>query len=217
MSQEFDQISLDPRPPTSHRDIPTLNSFSSSSDDALYASPSNELSPVFIPPPPPPPISISYSENLSQPHPNTIERFFGRSRLLTTSLDKIPTNNNNNNNNCSTRSSSSCLVPSTDEQLRPSWSTSPTPHWRTDEQKLPLPTILKRYSSMDVDRISETDSNRFLNRNDTEFNVNEENKDMHKQKHVSYSLMNTSTSLVDSPSTILPIIRDKSSNLVMFI
>jgi hypothetical protein len=214
MGQEFEQMSLNHHH-HHHRDLQTLNSFSSSSDDPLYSSPPNELQ---LPLPPPPPLSSSYNENLSANVNNTTERYFGRSRLITTSLDKIPMNNNAYDH--------PSLHPSY-EHTRPSWYTSPSPQWRMDDQ-LPLPSVLKRHSSKNDDHLNGIDPNRFLSTKVTEYNV-KENKYIQKyhhhhhhhhrkeQKHVTYSLMNTSTPLVDSSTPILPIIQDKSSSLLMFI
>jgi hypothetical protein len=207
MSQEFEKISLN--------HLQTLNSFSSSSDDALYSSPPNEL---HLPLPPPPPLSSSYNENLSININNTTERYFGRSRLITTSLDKIPMNNN-----AYEHPSSTSLLRPTYENTRPSWYTSPSPQWRMDDP-LPTASILKRRSSRSDDHRNGTNPNRFLSTKVTEYDI-KENKDIQKynhhyrkeQKHINYSLMNISTPLVDSSTTILPIIQDKSSNLLMFI
>jgi hypothetical protein len=205
MSQEFEKISLtEPR----HRDLPVMNSFSSSSDDAIYPSPPNELhSPL--------PLSSSYNENLSTNINNTTEYYLGRSRLITTSLDKIPMNNNAYDH-------SSLLHPSY-EQNRPSWYTSPSPQWRMDDQQS-MASVLKKHSSKKSDHLNGIDPNRLLRTKVTEYGV-KENKYIQKynhhhrkeQKHVSYSLKNSSTPLVDDSSTILPIIQDKSSNRLMFI
>jgi len=214
MSQEFEKMSLTHH----HRDLQTLNSFSSSSDDALYSSPPNEL---YLPLPlPTPPLSSSYNENLSANINSTKERYFGRSRLITTSLDKIPMNNNAYNH-----LSSTCLLRPSYEHTRPSWYTSPSPQWRMDDQ-LPMASVLKKHSSKNDDHLNGIDPNRFLSTKVAEYDV-KENKYIQKynhhhhhrkeQNHVSYSLMNTSTPLVDNSTTILPIIQDKSSSLLMFI
>jgi hypothetical protein len=218
MSQEFEKMSLTHH--NHHHDLPIVNSFSSSSssDDALYSSPPNELN---LPFPSPPPLSSSYNENLSIHINNTTEHYFGRSRLITTSLDKIPMNNNANNH-----PSSPCLLRPSYEDTRPSWYTSPSPQWRMDDQ-FPMATVLKRHSSKKDNHsngIDSIDPNRLLRTKVTEYDV-KENKYIQKsnhhhpqkeQKHVSYSLMNASTPVVDD-STTIPIIQDKSSNLLMFI
>lgn len=215
MSQEFEKISIT----NPHRNLQTLNSFSSSSDDALYSSPPNELQLPL----PPPPLSSSYDDNLSANINNTTERFFGRSRLITTSLDKIPMNNNNNNN-AYDYPSSPCLLRPSYENTRPSWYTSPSPQWRMDDHSS-LASVLKRHSSRNEDHLNNIDPNRLLSTKVTEYDI-KENKYIQKynhhhhqkeQKRVSYSLMNTSTSLVDNSTPILPIIQDKSSSLLMFI
>jgi hypothetical protein len=208
MSQEFEKISLN-----HHHNLPTLNSFSSSSDDALYSSPPNEL---YTPLPPPPLLSSSYNEIPSANINNTKEYYFGRSRLITTSLDKIPMNNHN----AYDHSSSTCLLHPSYEHTPPSWYTSPSPQWRMDDQ-LPMVSILKRHSLRNDDHLNGIHPNRFLSTNVAAYDVNENKKyNNHyrkEQKRVSYSLMNTSAALVDNSTTVLPIIQDKSSNLLMFI
>jgi hypothetical protein len=213
MSQEFEETSLNHHHP--HRDLQALNSFSSSSDDALYSSPPNE--PYLPPPPPPPPplLSSSYNEIPSANINKTNEYYFGRSRLITTSLDKIPMNHN---------SSSTCLLRPSYEQMHSTWYTSPSPQWRMDDQ-LPMISILKRHSLRNDDHLNGIDSNRLLSTNIADYDV-KENKNIQKynhhyrkeQKRVNYSLMNTPTALVKNNSTtVLPIIQDKSSNILMFI
>jgi hypothetical protein len=222
MSQEFENMSLTHH----HRDLPTLNSFSSSSDDALYSSPPNELHlPLSQPPPlpPPPPLSSSYNEILFANINNTTERYFGRSRLITTSLDKIPMNNN-----AYDYPSSTCLLHPSYEHTRPTWYTSPSPQWHMDDQ-LPLTSVLKRHSSKNDGHLNAIDPNRLFSTKVAAYDI-KENKYIQKynnnnhhhhhrkeQNHVSYSLLNTSTPLADNSTTILPIIQDKSSNLLMFI
>ena len=211
MSDEFDKISLnDPHP---HHDLQVFNSFSSSSDDALYSSPPSEL---HLPPPPPPPplLSSSYNEIPSANINNTTEYYFGRSRLITTSLDKIPMNHN---------LSSTCFLRPSYEQMRPTWYTSPSPQWRMDDQ-LPMVSILKRHSLRNDGHLNGIDSNRLLSTNVAEYDVKEDRniqKYNHhyrkEQKRVNYSLMNVPTALVENSPTVLPIIQDKSSNLLMFI
>lgn len=209
MSEEFEKLSLD-RPP--RRELAALNSFSSSSDDALYSSPPTE--PQHLPLPMPPPLLLSSSscdEILSSNTNKTTERFLGRSRLITTSLDKIPMNNHQTYEQLS----STCL-------LRPSWYTSPSPQWRTDDQ-LPMISILKEYASENHTHRNGSHSNRLINTKVSDYDIKENNnipKSIHhrkEQKHISYSLMNTSTAFVDNSSTVLPLIQDKSSNLLMFI
>ena len=215
MSQEFEKISLTN---SNHRDFPIINSFSSSSDDAIYSSPPNEL---HLPPPPAPlPLSSSYNENLSTNTNKTTEYFLGRSRLITTSLDKIPMNNNAYD----PPSSSSLLRPSY-ELNRPTWYTSPSPQWRMDDQQL-MTSVSKEHSSKNAEHLNGIDPNRLLRTKVTEYDI-KENKYTQKynhhhhhrkeQKHVNYSLVNSSTPLVDDSITILPVIQDKSSNLLMFI
>ena len=214
MSEEFEKLSLDhPR-----RDLPILNSFSSSSDDALYSSPPNE--PHHLPLPMVPPLSSSCDEILSSNPNNTIERYFGRSRLITTSLDKIPMNNHH----AYDQTSSTCHLQPSYERSRPSWYTSPSPQWRTDDQ-LSMISILNEYPLEYNDHRNGMNPNRLLNPKVSSYDV-KENKNIPKSthhyhrkehKHISYSLMNTSTSLVDNTPTVLPIIQDKSSNLLMFI
>jgi hypothetical protein len=213
MSQEFEKMSF------THHTLPMINSFSSSSDDALYSSPPNEL---HLPLSSPPPLSSSYNENLSKIINNTTERYFSRSRMITTSLDKIPMNNNGYGDS----SSPPHLCPSY-ENIRPSWYTSPSPQWRIEDQ-LPMVSVLKRHSSKRDDYLNAIESinpNQSLRTKTTEYEI-KENKYIQKynhhrhrkeQKHVSYTLMNTSTPLVNDSPTILPIIQDKSSNLLMFI
>ncbi|CAF1937909.1 unnamed protein product [Rotaria magnacalcarata] len=216
MSQEFEQLSL--THDHHRRDLPIINSFSSSSDDALYSSPPDELHLSW---PSAPPHSSSYNENLSTNINHSTERYFGRSRLITTSLDKIPMNYNTYDHN-----SSFNLPHSSYEKTSPSWYTSPSPQWRTEDQ-LSMVSMLKKYSSKNDDHLNGIDCidpNQLLRTNIVEYEVNEHNyvqKYNHhhrkEQKHVNYSLLNTSTPLVDDSTTILPIIQDKSSNLLMFI
>ncbi|CAF0721208.1 unnamed protein product [Adineta steineri] len=207
MSLEFEKMTI-----THHhrRDLPIINSFSSSSDDeAIYSSPPNELHL-------PPPLSSSYNENLSTHTNNTTECYLGRSRLITTSLDKIPMNNNAYDH----LSPSYILRPSY-ESTQPSWYTSPSPQWRTDDQ-LPMTSILKRHSLKNDSYLNGTDN---INHNQlvTDYDIKENrfipkyNHHRKEPKHVSYSLMNTSTPLVDDSTPMLPIIQDKSPNLLMFI
>lgn len=221
MSQEFEKISLN----HPQHNLQTLNSFSSSSDDALYASPPNELQLPLLPPP----LSSSYNENLSTNINNiTTERYFGRSRLITTSLDKIPMNKNQNQNHNHNDSydypSSPCLLRPSYEQIRPSWYTSPSPQWRMDDQSL-LTSVVKKHPSKYNDHLNDINPNRLLSTKMTEYDI-KENKYIQKsnhhnhrkeQKRVSYSLMNTSTPLVNNSTPIFPLIQDKSSSLLMFI
>ena len=201
MSDDSEKIS-----PELHGDLQPLNSFSSSSDDALYSSPPSE---PYFPPPHPSLLSSSYNEIPSANINRTSEYYFGRSRLMTTSLDKIPIN---------AYSPSTCLLRPSYEQMRPTWYTSPSPQWRMDDQ-LPMGSILKRHSSRNGN-----ESNRLLSTNIAEYDV-EENKNIQKynhhyrkeQKRVNYSLMHPPTALVENSPTVCPIIQDKSSNLLMFI
>jgi hypothetical protein len=125
------------------------------------------------------------------------------------------------NNNAYDHSSSSCVLRPSYEHTRPSWYTSPSPQWRMDDQ-LPTASVSKRHSSKTDHHLnSTTDPNHLLKAKLTEYDI-KENKFIHhhhrqEQKRVSYSLMNTSTPLVDDSTPILPIIQDKSSNLLMFI
>ena len=211
MSEEFEKLSLDPP----RRDLQTLNSFSSSSDDALYSSPPNELHQLPLPMPPPLLSSSSCDEILSSNTNNTTERYLGRSRLITTSLDKIPMNHHQTYD---PSSSSTYLLRSTYERSRPSWYTSPSPQWRTDDQ-LPMISILKEYASQNNDHRLGIHPNRLLSTKVTDYDINLPNSTHHRkeQKHISYSLLNTSSTLVDNSPAVLPIIQDKSSSLLMFI
>ncbi|UJR28800.1 hypothetical protein I4U23_010025 [Adineta vaga] len=199
MSDEFEDMSTIPDQ-YFHRDLPMMNSYSSltSSDDALYSSPPNELQLPSLPPL----LSSSSHDNLSRHLNHTTEYFIGRSRLITTSLEKIPLNTNSYDH----LSSSHTLRPSY-ENSRASWYTSPSPQWRIDDQLL-IPSILKRHPSK-----------KDLNQLVTDYDINENRKSFNhhrkEPKHVNYSLMNTSTPLVDDSSSMLPIIQDKSSNLLI--
>ncbi|CAF0934089.1 unnamed protein product [Adineta ricciae] len=193
MSDEFEDTSLIPdhEPPM----ISSYSSLASSSDDALYSSPPNELQlPSSLPL-----VSSSSHNNLST---HTTEYHIGRSRLITTSLEKIPLNNNSSNH-----FSSSCTLRPSYEHSRASWYTSPSPQWRVDDQ-LSVPSMLKRHPS-------KRDLNQLVTDYHLQPKFNEQRRK--EQKHVSYSLKNTSTPLVDDSSSMLPIIQDKSSNLLMFI
>ncbi|CAF1196031.1 unnamed protein product [Rotaria sordida] len=219
MSQEFEKLSLTHH---HHRDLSIINSFSSSSDDVVYSSSPNEFHLPYSPPVLL--LSSSYNENLSTNINNTTECYFSRSRLTTTSLDKIPINHNAYDH----RFSSYHSRPSYEKTV-PSWSTSPLPQWRTDDQ-LSMVSVLKKHSSKNDDYLNGIDTidpNRLLRTKVTEYGV-KKNKYREKynhhhhhhrkeQKHVSYSLLNTSTPLVDDSTTILPIIQDTSSNILMFI
>ncbi|CAF1192309.1 unnamed protein product [Adineta ricciae] len=193
MSDEFEDTFLirDHEPPM----ISSYSSLTSSSDDALYSSPPNELQL----PSSPPLVSSSSHNNLST---HTTEYYIGRSRLITTSLEKIPLNNNSSNH-----FSSSCTLRPSYEHSRGSWYTSPSPQWRVDDQ-LSVPSMLKRHPS-------KRDLNQLVTDYHLQPRFNEQRRK--EQKHVSYSLKNTSTPLVDDSSSMLPIIQDKSSNLLMFI
>ncbi|CAF4550870.1 unnamed protein product [Rotaria sp. Silwood1] len=228
MSQEFEKLSLTHHHRHHHHhhhcDLPIINSFSSSSDDVFYSSSPNDF---HLPFSSAPPLSSSYNENLSTNINNPTERCFGRSRLITTSLDKIPINSNAYDH----KSSSYHSRPSYDKTL-PSWSTSPLPQWRTDDQ-LSMVSVLKKHSSKNDDYLNGIDTidpNRLLRTKVIEYGVkgnkyiakynnnnNKNNNHRKEQKHVSYSLLNASTPLVDDSTTILPIIQDKSSNIIMFI
>ncbi|CAF2932274.1 unnamed protein product [Rotaria sp. Silwood2] len=225
MSQEFEKLSLTHN--HHRRDLPIINSFSSSSDDIfLYSSSPNEF---HLPFPSVPPLSSSYNENLSANINNSTEHYFSRSRLITTSLDKIPINHNAYDHKPSPYHSRSSY-----EKTLPSWSTSPLPQWRTDDQ-LSMVSVLNKHSSKTDDYLNGIDiidPNRLLRTKVTEYGVkgnkyiekynnnNNNNNNHHRRKeqnHVSYSLLNASTPLVDDSTTILPIIQDKSSNIIMFI
>ena len=193
MSDEFEDTSLihEHEPPM----ISSYSSLTSSSDDSLSSSPPNELQL----PSSPPLVSSSSHNNLST---HTTEYHIGRSRLITTSLEKIPLNNNSSNH-----FSSSCTLRPSYEHTRASWYTSPSPQWRVDDQ-LSVPSMLKRHPS-------KRDLNQLVTDYHLQPKFNEQRRK--EQKHVSYSLKNTSTPLVDDSSSMLPIIQDKSSNLLMFI
>ena len=212
MSKEFEKLSH-----TDHHydnNLPIPNSLSSF-NDILNSSPTNQLQLTMSSLPP---LSSSYDENLSSNINNTTERFFGRSRLITTSLDKISTNHNL----CDYSLSSYRLRPSY-ENARPSWYTSPLPQWHTDDQ---LSIVTKDSSNKDnnLKTIDTIDPNRLFRTKAIRHSI-KENKYVEKYNHhnqkelnpVDYSLLNTSTSLVDDSTTILPISQDKSSNLLMFI
>ena len=201
-----------PAPFHHHRhEIPNVNSFSSSSDDALYSSPPDEL---HVPVPSVPLLSSSYDGTLSAHMQNTAERYFGRSRLVTMSLDKFPLNNNAYEHPFSP----SFLRPSY-ELARPSWYTSPSPHWRLDEQQTMM--------SMSKGHASKTDEhfNRLLGNKPIKYQIQEKtymdtwNSHHHNRnepKHIGYSSMNASTPLLTDSSTMFPIIHETTSNLLMF-
>jgi hypothetical protein len=86
------------------------------------------------------------------------------------------------------------------------------------DDQLRTASVSKRHSSKTDHHINSTDPNHLLKTKLTEYDA-KENKYNHRQeqKRVSYSLMNPSTPLVDDSTPILPIIQDKSSNLLMFI
>ena len=200
MNEEFERISL-----TDGDYRPAVQSFSSSSDDALYSSPPNEL---HLPLPTPPPLSSSSHENLSTSTNNTTERCFGRSRLITTSLDEIPWNHTAADH----RSSASLL--------RPSWYTSPSPQWRVDDQNI-LASVQKRhFAKLDLAHV---ESRRALRTETSEYAVREakyiETCAHHgkEQMHIGYSLLNTSMPLINDTARVFPMIEEKSSNLLMFI
>jgi hypothetical protein len=129
------------------------------------------------------------------------------------------------NNNAYDYPSSTCLLRPSYEHTRPTWYTSPSPQWHMDDQ-LPLASVLKRHSSKNDGHLNAIDPNRLFSTKVAACDI-KENKYIQKynnnhhhrkeQKHVGYSLMSTSTSLVDNSTAILPIIKDKSSNLIMFI
>lgn len=200
MNEEFDRLSL-----TDGEYRPAIYSFSSSSDDALYSSPPNELQ---LPVSTPPPLSSSCHENLSANADNTTERCFGRSRLITNSLDEIPWNLN-----ASDQRSSASL-------LRPSWYTSPSPQWRVDDQNT-LASVQKRhFARLDLPHV---ESRRMLRAEISEYPVRETKyigtcaHPGKEQMHIGYSLMNTSMPLINETARVFPLIEEKSSNLLMFI
>lgn len=209
MSQEFEKLSLvhPPPPPPAYRNV---HSFSSSDDDVLYSSPSNDfpiLSSVL-----PPLLSSSYDENLSTNVSKTTERYFGRSRLITTSLDEIPLNNNAQDH------------PSYSSLLRPSWYTSPSPQWRLDDQQMILSAPDEKSFITDFHNIQSIKSKHLLRKNMTDYsNQRHEyfekcaNQHRNDQRSTGYSLMNTSTPLINDASIGFPMIQDKSSNLLMFL
>jgi hypothetical protein len=202
MSDEIEIISFTHT--RQYNDLPMINSFSSlsSDDDALYSSPPNELQ---FPPSLPLVSSSSYHENLSASFNHTTEYYFGRSRLLTsTSLEKISSTHNIYNH-----LSSSCTLRSSYESTRPSWYTSPSPQWRTDDP-FPMPAALKRHSSR-------KDDYTHLNQLDTEYDMKENMSVPKYAHHVNYPSINISAPSADDSTPVLPVIPDKSPNLLMFI
>lgn len=216
MSQEFEKISLNHQHQCHNNMVD--DSTSLLSDDVFYSSPSNELQ---VPLQSTPPLSSSYNENFSFNFYTTADHCMSRSRLITTSLDKIPINHNIHDH-----SSSPYVSRTSYERSPPSWYTSPSPQWRTDDQ-LSMASILKKHSAINDDYLNDIDSidpNRLLRTKITGYGIKENkyretyNRNHQKeQKHMNYSLLNASTPLVDDSTTLLPIIQDKSSNLLMFI
>lgn len=218
MSQEFEKLSI-ARHQQNRGGITILHSMSSSSDDDIHhSSSSNEFHLPFATVPT---LSSSYNENISTNMIRTNEHCFGRPRLITTSLEKIPCNYNTHDHD----TSSYLLCPSF-ERTAPSWYTSPSPQWRTDDQ-LSVESMLRKHSSQADEHqngINCSDPNPLLRRNIADYTVKENkyidnyNHQHRKEpKHIAYSLLNTSTPLVDDSTTILPIIQENSSNILMFI
>jgi hypothetical protein len=208
MSQEFERISL-----VDHhfRHHVNMQSFSSSSDDALYSSPSTEFN-----------VSMATAAYLSSSHEkmnstnpqNTTDRCFCRSRLITASLDEIPANIH-------------AYVPcsSATSILRPSWYTSPSPQWRLDDQQT-LAVRLAGPSSCQPDVHSCTTINVHdsLHRQISDYSVDTNeyvanciHQHRTEQKPIDYTWLNRSTPLVHDTSIVFPMIQDQSSNILMFI
>lgn len=210
MSDEVEAMSVSRT--RQYGDLPMMNSFSSTSsdDEALYSSPPNELQ---FPPSLPLLSSSSYHENLSTSFGHTTEYYLGRSRLITsTSLEKIPSNHYAYDHPLS-----SCTLRASYGTTHPSWFTSPSPQWRTDDP-FPLPTLSKRHTSGKDERIH-------LDQLAVDFDV-PASKPVHHYKHalhrqepihVSYPSMGTSSAYADDVPPVLPVLPDKSSNLLMFI
>lgn len=209
MSEELDQL------PMIHRhSFKNVSSTVATSDDPIYSSPPIACAIPLA-------ISASLSSSSSSFNDNhlstatnysTADRYYSRSHshLITTSLDPIPINSNNN--------AASYL--SVSPQLRPSWFTSPSPQWRLEDQQ----PITVGTSERDLGVHENIRSQRLLRNEATEYSMKEnkylENCTHHcrnEQKCVDYSLLNSSTPIVDDATMLFPLISDKPSNLLMFI
>ena len=198
MSEEFEKMSLDY---VEQRPFKHGYSFSSSDDDGVYASPPSEpyVSTTAVPLL----ASGSFDGILSSNSNKTTERYFGRSRLITTSLDEI-----SSNNNASDHSWISSLQ-------RPSWHTSPLPQWHFDDQQA---CLLTQTEQSCIDRPStNTPTNDCLTKENRYIEQSLDSNHRRDSKGVGYGSINGSPPLLNDTTKVFPLMQDASSNLLMFI
>lgn len=204
MSEESEQISLvHDNQHIYHRS----SSFCSSDDDARYASPANEmfaeLSNGLMP------LSASYQENLTMAVNKTTEQVFGRSRLITTSLNEIPSNNNAYDTNSSTETSQ-----------RPTWYTSPSPQWHMDNEQISGNRTSEQSFTVHLHRDEFTRTKCMVTTNPNEYLMKghpcfENNQNHHQNSRKDQTKV--ACGLINDSTLVFPVMQDKSSNLLMFI